>query len=160
MGQNAASAGVRKRNGAATVELALVAPVILFMLFSIIEMGFMVKNRAELGQAAREAARLGAVGATPSRMNQGIASSLSTIDYDGLTITYEYRPWDEDSQTWGSWTALGVDGSQNNAAKGGQIRVELSFNHSLLVPGVMSGVLNANENDQVNLAAASVMMRE
>jgi hypothetical protein len=138
----------------------LVGPLVLFMLFSILEIGFMVKNRAELGQAAREAARLGAVGATPARMDEGIATSLTTIDDQEMNAIYDYRPWNEDSQNWGDWTQLGTDGDANSAPRRGQIRVRLTFDHSLLIPGVMGGILGADENGQIEIPAASVMMRE
>ncbi len=148
------------RRGTATVELALVAPLILFMLFSILEIGYMVKNRAELGQAAREAARIAAVGGTPSRMNQGVATALGTIPDDEVTMDYQFRPWDDETQMWGNWTNLGTDGTVNNAPSGAQIRVRLNFMHHLLVPGMMSSVLGADENGDVDHSAASVMMRE
>jgi len=148
------------RRGAVTVELALVAPLIVFLLFSILEIGYMVKDRAELGQAAREAARIAAVGGTLARMNEGVATSLATIPQGSATAEYQYRPWDEETQTWGSWTDLGTDGTMNNAAPGSQIRVRLNYKHHLLVPGMMSSVLGADENGDVDLTAASVMMRE
>ena len=152
--------GRTMRRGAVTVELALVAPLIIFLLFSILEIGFMVKDRAELGQAAREAARIAAVGGTPARMNQGVATSLATIPDQQVTMEYRYRPWDDQTQTWGSWTNLGTDGTTNNATTGSQIRVRLNYNHRLLVPSMMTSVLGADESGDVELTAASVMMRE
>jgi Flp pilus assembly protein TadG len=149
-----------RRKGTLTVELAIILPVILFLLFSILEMGFMVKNRAELGQAAREAARLAAVGATPTRMDAGVQSALATIPADDVQATYEYRPWDEDASSWGSWTTLGTDGDHNNAETGDQVRVRLNYQHPLLVPGLMGPVLSADENGERQLSASSVMMRE
>jgi Flp pilus assembly protein TadG len=155
-----ALSGRTARSGAITVELALVVPVILFMLFSILEMGFMVKNRAELGQSARESVRLAAVGATPSRMTTGLNSNLNTIDSNNVSVTYEYRTWDENSGAWGSWTTLGSDGTNNNASVGDQIRVRVTYSHPLLFPSVMGPAIDANEDGTKDLSASVVMMRE
>lgn len=149
-----------ERRGTVTVELAIILPVILFLLFSILEMGFMIKNRAELGQAAREAARLGAVGSTPARMNEGVNSSLSGIPANDVVRSYEHRQWDEETGAWGDWTQLGVNGTENDANASDQIRVKLEYDHGLLVPGLMAPVLNADDDGNVHLSAASVMMRE
>ncbi|MFO8079028.1 MAG: TadE/TadG family type IV pilus assembly protein [Armatimonadota bacterium] len=149
-----------RSTGTVTVELALVLPLILLLLFSILEMGFMLKHRAELGQAARESARLGAVAATPARMTEGVNSSLTTIPTDGVTIDYQYRAWDEDAGAWGAWTALSTIDGRNSASTGDQIRVRLSYDHHLLVPGLMAPVLNAGEDGALELSASSVMMRE
>ncbi len=148
------------RRGTATVEMALVVPLLLLLLFSIIEFGFLIKNRAELGQAAREGARLAVVGATPTRITIGVNGSVSTIPVGEMTREYNYRSWDEGSGTWGSWQTLGVSDSENNAASGDQIQITLSYDHQLLIPGLMGPVLGADENGRVNLAATSVMMRE
>jgi len=152
--------GRTRRRGAATVELALVAPLIVFLLFSIIEIGFMVKNRADLGHAAREAARLAAVGATPTRMTEAVNTNLTTIHDENVTPEYQFRSWDEDTQSWGAWTTLGVLDGGNNAAPGDQIRVRLGHDHALILPGIMGPVLNADASGRVNLVASSVMMRE
>lgn len=158
--QSPYSAGSVRRRGAATVELAIVIPLILFLLFSIVEMGLLVKDRAELGQAAREAVRMAAVGATPSRMTDAVNASLATLPQAEVTREYDYRSWDEDAAAWGAWTTLGTDGTENNAGQGDQIRVRLNYGHRILVPGIMGPVLNADENGKVALSAASVMMRE
>jgi Flp pilus assembly protein TadG len=151
---------VRRRDGTVTVELALVLPLILFLLFSIVEMGFMVKNRAELGQAAREAVRLGAVGGTPARMTEGVNSALATIPHGDISVELHFRPWNQSAGTWGSWTTLGTDGTENNASKGDQLRVRLTYAHPILVPGLMGPVFNAGEDNTISLSAATVMMRE
>lgn len=140
--------------------MALVAPLLMFLLFSIIEFGFLVKNRAELGQAAREGARLGAVGSTPTHITSGVHSSCTTIVQDRLTTSYQFRAWDEDAQTWGSWQTLSEVAGENNAENGDQIQIQLTYNHQLLVPGLMGPVLNADENGYISLQATSVMMRE
>ena len=53
---------VRGQRGAATVELALVLPLFLLVVFGMIEFGLTYNNYISLRQGAREATRQGAVG--------------------------------------------------------------------------------------------------
>lgn len=148
------------RLGSATVEMALVLPIVIFMLFSTLEMGVILKHRAELSSVARAAARLGAVSATTSRMNQEIDQTLDSIHPDRVTRQYYRRAWDAGSATWGNWSSLGTDGSQNDAASGDQIGVLLTAGHQLIFPGLMGPVFGSDESGEIELEARSVMMRE
>lgn len=135
-------------------------PILLFLLFGIIEFGFLLKNRAELEQAAREGARAAAVGATLSRINAEIDANTTSINDLLITRTFRYRSWDENTNSWSDWAPLSDDGSENNASQGDQIEIRLSYSHHLLIPGLMGRVMGADENGNVTLEAATVMMRE
>jgi len=152
--------GMMPRRASVTVELALVVPLLVFLLFAILEFGFLMKNRAELGQAAREGARQAAVGATPTRVDAEIASATQTIESEHLTRLYRFRSWDEGSGTWGSWQTLGVNDGENNASQGDQVQIRLTYQHRLLLPGLMGSVMNAGDDGRVAVVAATVMMRE
>ncbi len=155
-----AGKSVRPQRGTATVELALVIPLLIFLLFSIIELGFLVKNRTELGQAAREGARLAAVGGTMARVDAGVHAALQSIRTETLDHSCDSRIWDESAENWADWEPMATEGDGNNAPRGAQIRVRLEYQHQLLVPGLMGPVLSANEHGEVRLSASSVMMRE
>lgn len=51
-----------KENGSSSVELALILPVLILLLFGIIQFGFVLNNYLAITHAAREGARLAAVG--------------------------------------------------------------------------------------------------
>ena len=53
----------RDEGGAAAVEFALVAPLLIFLLFAIISYGYMLSFRQSLSQAAAEGSRAAAVAA-------------------------------------------------------------------------------------------------
>jgi Flp pilus assembly protein TadG len=142
------------------VELAMVAPLLIFLLFGIIEFGLMVKDLVGVNQAAREGARAAAVGATPTSLNARVAGSAPTIDAEQLSMTYEYRAFDEDSSTWGSWQTLTVVDGENSAQPGDQIRVSVSYPHQLVTGGLFSGLADDPENGTVTLSTAIVMQRE
>jgi len=149
-----------KRRGAATVELAMVAPLLIFLLFGIIEFGLMVKDLVGVNQAAREGARSAAVGATPTTLNARIAGAAPTINASALNITCEYRSFDESSGSWGNWTTLGVDGVENNAEAGDQIRISIQYPHQLVTGGLFAGLADDPENGTITLSTAIVMQRE
>jgi len=148
------------RGGSVTVELALVIPLLIFLLFGILEFGFLVKDRAELAAAAREAARQAAIGALPSRINAEVDANTSTINDAEVTRVFRFRNWDDASGTWGAWQALAADGSENNAGQGDQVQISLTYGHPLLVPGLMGPVLNADDSGRVTMAVSTIMMRE
>ena len=77
-----------RRRGAALVEFAVVAPVLFFIVFGIIELGraFMVKEL--LTEAARRGARAAIVeGATTSQIQSAAQQCLSTIGINGDQVT-------------------------------------------------------------------------
>lgn len=149
-----------RQRGTTTVELAIVAPLLIFLLFGIIEFGLMVKDLVGINQAAREGARTAAVGATPATITTRIAGSAPTIDTSQLTTLYEYRSYDEDSSTWGNWTVLGTSDGQNNASDGDQIRISLEYPHQLVTGGVFASLADDPEQGTVSLETAIIMRRE
>jgi Flp pilus assembly protein TadG len=57
------------QKGVALVELALVAPILVIVLFAIVEFGFIMYSKGVITNASREGARLGVVLSSP-RKNQ------------------------------------------------------------------------------------------
>ncbi|MCD6362067.1 MAG: pilus assembly protein [Armatimonadetes bacterium] len=148
------------RSGATTVELALVAPLLIFLLFGIIEFGLMVKDVVGLNQAAREAARVAAVGGTPSTLDARVREAAPTINGDNIVTLYERRTFNEDTGTWTEWTALGVSDGENDAAQGDQIKVTLTYPHPLATGALFSGLADNPDEGTITLKASIIMLRE
>ena len=80
----------RQRRAAAVVEMALVTPVLLSMLFGIIEYGWVFTIKQTLTNAAREGCRVATLqGSTDAQINSAVttylgATGLKSVDY---TIT-------------------------------------------------------------------------
>ncbi len=144
----------------ATVELAMVLPIVLLLLFGIIEFGLLFKDGLILREAAAVGARAAAVGATPASIEEIIHSNLPTIDSSAVSITLRYRVWTGDG--WGAWTALGTneEGTENDAPKGAQIRVRLSYQHPLIAGSLFSWLATDQDNNTVQLKATAVARRE
>ena len=89
-------------NGAAAVELALVLPFLLLLLFGIIDFGRAYNARITLSNAARESVRVWALGGT-----QGEATQRASDTAVGLNVTdvsFDSSP----ACTFGELTALTV----------------------------------------------------
>jgi len=149
-----------RQRGTATVELAMVLPVLVFLLFGIIEFGLMVKDVVGLNQAAREGARCAVVGATLATIGARIDASAPTIDTSQLTELYEYRSYDADYGTWSSWTVLGETEGHNNASDGDQVRITLHYPHPLVTGGIFAYLADADNPGTIGLGTAIIMRRE
>lgn len=86
--------------GAAAVEAALVLPLLLMLVFSIIDIGRMINAQIKVTEAAREGARALALGADPQSRVQRVMGSLNgvSINPDGcanppdavVKVTYQF----------------------------------------------------------------------
>lgn len=65
------------RRGQALIETALTLPVVLAMIWGIMGLGRLYTAQLAISNATREGARLGAVGKSPSRIDQGVREYLS-----------------------------------------------------------------------------------
>ncbi len=98
---------VRRRGdeGASALEFAVVAPVLLLLLFGMIEFGLIFQGQLAVTHAAREGARLAAVQngafysvtaveerAFPLRTADGLSVNLSEPDARSVRVTVSY-PW-------------------------------------------------------------------
>ena len=66
------SARLRHEDGAAAVEFALIVGVLALLLFGMLQFGLAFFQLQNLRAAAREGARIGAVGATATQMKQRV----------------------------------------------------------------------------------------
>ncbi len=148
------------RSGISTVEMAMVLPLLLMLLFGIIEFGLIVKDVMGINQAGREGARSAAVGATPSAIDARIDGAAATLDTSQLTKLYEARHFYPGSATWGDWTVLGTYEGHNNAMDGDQIRVSIDYTHQLVSGGLFSALADNPEEGTMTLSTAVIMRRE
>ncbi|MFC4064513.1 TadE/TadG family type IV pilus assembly protein [Actinoplanes subglobosus] len=74
----------RAEDGAAIVEMAFVLPIVLLILFAIIDMGRLMQQHIQLTEAAREGARTGALNGTVDQVKTKVTSIVGT----GVALTY------------------------------------------------------------------------
>ncbi|GLY02631.1 MULTISPECIES: TadE/TadG family type IV pilus assembly protein [Actinoplanes] len=74
----------RSDEGAAAVEMAIVLPLLLLILFGIIDMGRLMQQQIQLTEAAREGARLGALNGSAAQVKTKVSGIVGT----DVTLTY------------------------------------------------------------------------
>ncbi len=84
--------GHRRRRGAAVVEMAVVTPLLLLMIFGIMEFGWLLMLRESLTNAVRESARVRVLrGSTDAdaraRFTTAVSGTNLNVTSDQLTIT-------------------------------------------------------------------------
>jgi len=126
----------RREDGASAVEFALLAPLLLLLLFGIIAFGLLFAQALALGNSAGQAARYGVVNNSIPRTCADVvtearnsAAPLVLLPAAGVTIT----------RGSSSTTATGVCGTPTNKPCTGSqptdnIYVTLTFDADVLVP--------------------------
>ena len=87
-GPAAAPRRARGEDGAAAVELAIVLPLLLLLVFGIIDMGRLLQQQIQLTEAVREGARIGALGGSVAT----IKGQVTNVVGAAATPTYPTAP--------------------------------------------------------------------
>lgn len=137
------------QRGAALVEFALVSALLFLILFGIIEVGLLLGDQAQVGAAAREAARSASVGSTIENAETSGVHAGSGIQLTAASVFLEKSL--DNGTTWIALgdTALGT----NDAVSGSLIRATVTYNHPLVTTLIFSGSTRL-------LTAKLVMQRE
>ena len=80
----------RDERGQATVEAALVLPLVTFFLLGVVQIGFVVRAQVLVTHVAREAVRAAAVDADPDAARRA-ATSSSSLDGDRMKVLVQGR---------------------------------------------------------------------
>jgi Flp pilus assembly protein TadG len=76
----------KAQRGAALVEMALAAPIIIVVLFAVLEFGWLMYSKGVITNASREGARLGVVLSTPRHTEAEIATRVQEyLEKSGFT---------------------------------------------------------------------------
>ena len=90
----------RRKRAAAAVEMAIVAPILLTMLFGIVEYGWVSTVRQALVTATREAARTAALpGSTNSEVEERVEEYLNPLGLEGYEIELTRSSLDDPTET-------------------------------------------------------------
>lgn len=113
----------RAERGAAAVEFALVVPLLLAVVFSIIDLGFAINRYTVLNNATREGVRAASLSASSSEVDAVVNDSLT--DLDGK-VTVQVTCETPLGGACGSW-----DGDHT---AGGVAVVTATYEHAWLTP--------------------------
>jgi len=115
--------------------MAVVAPVLIFLLFGIIEMGLLLKDDLVLGSACREAARTAALGRSVAQITTMARTSASSLVSANIGVQLTYL--NPATNTFVPLTD--GPGGSNSAPVGAQIKVSLTYPHNLVGGPLTSG---------------------
>lgn len=77
---------IRSQKGQATVELALTLPILILLIFGIIDFGRIFHASLTLDHAGREAARIASLGAADSEIISKAKEAASSLDVNNIKV--------------------------------------------------------------------------
>jgi Flp pilus assembly protein TadG len=113
----------RDDRGAAAVEFALVVPILLAILFAIIDLGFAINRYTMLNNATREGVREASLSATQAEIESAVRASLSDM---GGGVSVDVTCETPSGGSCGSWDA--------GSTSGGVAVITTSYTHEWLTP--------------------------
>lgn len=128
----------RGEEGAAAVELAIVLPMLLLLVFGLIDFGRMIQQQIQLTEAVREGARVGAVLGTVADQKAKVAKILGT----SITPTY---------------TTTAVCTASSAATADAQVTATIAFTPITPVFAAMSLFGGSSSPTSITLSATGVM---
>lgn len=144
---------IKSQKGAAVVEFAVILPLLLLILFGIIEFGFIFYNQALLTNASREGARRAIVFRTDGTTNDRI---IPTSDVENAINSYLYSgsdlrlvSFDTDNLTATIGTSSGTTainpvtpGSTSDIAVtvGEYVEVKVNYDYNFLILPSFAGI--------------------
>ena len=141
------SSFMKKEKGQALVELAFVLPILLLLVFGVIEFGSIYHTQLALDHASREAARIGAV---------RVASGDFDFDAEVTGLIQDRASYLDDDHLHVSVSPE----STNERVTGADLEVLVEYEKSLMTP-IMSRVLSNSDNPgHIQLSARTVMRIE
>lgn len=137
---------IRDEHGGSLVEFAIIMPLLLVILFGIIEFGILLYNQAAITNASREGARYGIVSRAPRHTDEEIRSYVRSFCDNNLLITF------------GTWTDPVVDPDHDEGQTfGDPLSVQVQWQHHFLV---LPNLPNVGLSNPLTLSAHTVMNYE
>ena len=109
-------------HGQAIVEMALVLPIFLLLLFGVIEMGQVGYAYITVANAARSGGRIAAVGGSDSDINTAVLNGAPALNPASLQVT--------------------IDPSQAQRQSGESVSVQVSYPVQLIIPVISNLIPN------------------
>ena len=143
--------------GASAVEFAIVVPLLLILIFGIVEMSLLLYNKAVITNASREGARLGILIPSPNRKTIGEIRNKVREYCDNRLITFGAGdPPTVDPEPTGPDCSTAIVGGTSAALFGDCLNVTVTYRYDFLVlPGFISSL-----GDWQDLRAKTTMKYE
>lgn len=134
---------MKSQNGVAAVEFAIVLPLLILLVFGIIEFSIALYDKAMITNASREGARAGIVFSDPRVSDDEIRSIVD--NYCGSYLI-----------TFGAPTGITTEIDRGGDAAGDSLTVRVAYQYTFLVlPSFVTGFTGG-----INMVAETVMRME
>lgn len=137
-----------RRRGSGLIEFAMVSPFLLAMVLGIIDFGWRERNTLIVANAAREGARVGALGQPkPDIKTRIINASAPLLEADAQgnvlngSIEMEAATADGNSPTYANMPDDEGSPARNGVKSGRYLRIKVTYNHRSLT-GLFSGPIS------------------
>lgn len=132
----------RTVRGAAMVEFLFVAALLVFLLFGVMEMGFMLSNSLTLQNAAADGARAASLGQKKNQVDEAVYLAAESLrDSQGninIDITTESR---EPGGAWTPWNP----GRPPAGGSNDQVRVTVTYEYHYLTGSLLGRLMPGGE---------------
>jgi Flp pilus assembly protein TadG len=115
----------RDQRGASVVEFAIILPLIVWLIFGIMEIGFVLYDKNMITQASREGARAGVIFRVPAVTDDEIVEVVN--NYLGTSLI-----------TFGEPQTATVTVTRNGLSAGDPLKVTVSYTYTALVFSIAS----------------------
>ncbi len=142
---------LKKKRGASAVEFAIILPLLVLLVFGIIELSFALYDKAMITNASREGARVGIVYRLPAVTDAEITGVVNNFLGSRL-ITFGGSRDPSSNPVSGATVIV----TRTGYSPGGELRVRVGYTYSFLVlphftPGLGGGI---------NMVAETIMRME
>lgn len=149
----------RGERGGAAVEFALIAPLLLLLVFGIVDFGWMLMKANLVSNTTRDAARMASLAGTYDEIESSVEASLESSGIDpadvDVVISCTNASGSNCDNSPGSYDA--------NATSGSTVTVTVTYTHDWITPiGAMCGLVGGEScvGDTIVLERTSQMVRE
>lgn len=124
-----------KKKGQSLVEFAIILPILVLIIFGIIEFGLLMNSYIVIQSASREGARIGIVGGTDEDILDSVYTAASNLDINRINVN--------------------INPNEGSRKPGDTLTVQVEYDYDILMP-VISNLLG----DSIRLRAKTSMRVE
>ncbi|HEY3412518.1 MAG TPA: TadE family protein [Armatimonadota bacterium] len=126
--------------GAAIVEFVIVSALLIFLLFGIMEMGFMLSNSATVTMTAHQGARAAALRGTSAAVTAAVNNAAAPLRHstDPTYLSYVTKSRQAADAAWSDWTP----GTAPPGGTDAQIQVIVTYKYDYITGSLLGSIGN------------------
>ena len=142
----------KRQEGASAVEFALILPLLLILVFGIIEFSILFYDKAMITNASREGARVGIV----YQYQDGGPNHPDDTEIAAAIVQYVQNHL----ISFGAGSVVSTTITRNGDSSGDPLRVTVNYQYNFLVFDSLLSLVGGSLSNGISLAAETVMRME